>query len=65
MARERGECTQSSGCVWLPEGEDSMGMGLVLGWELERGGLINRGEEKGKERKEESAMPMSASCYDA
>lgn len=46
------------GCL---EGEDSMGMGLVLGM----GEGTNRGERKGKERKEESAVQVSASCHDA
>lgn len=42
-----------------------MRMGFVLGRELGREKEINREEKKGKERKEESAMPIRASSHDA
>ncbi len=41
------------------------GIGSGMGTGKRRVDKQRGGERKGKERKEESAMPMSASCYDA
>lgn len=41
------------------------GIGSGKGTGERRGDKQKRGERKVKESKEESAMPMSASCYDA
>ena len=56
--RIRGECTQSSGCVVLLEGEGGMGMGLVLG----RGEEIKRGEERGRTSQRCQSEPLVVMC---